>query len=272
MTIDYTFLHTVSGQFKAIGQASDLCCTRDMRPQNANYGCWQYQVVYAVRYLPAYYVEYYELAQLLAARSVGSTGLNIASFGAGLCPDYYALQHAMNGVTGFNYWGYDASPWEMRGHMPQQANNFSCLNVGVEQLRPLNVSWMDVFVFPKSLTDIAPTGQLANLAKLIAQVGKPKITFLNSYVRDPGNSSDASQTFDPVHQELSNAGYLWTYTSSVRKICAGHIGTKYPHYAAAATALFCPRQTPLCGVCEAMKNPMAKGDYSSYELREYERP
>lgn len=271
MTIDFTFLHTVSGHFKAIGQASDLCCTRDMRPQNANYGCWQYQVVYAVRYLPAYYVEYYELAELLAARSAGSVGLNIASFGAGLCPDYYALQHALNGVAPFYYWGYDAAPWEMRGHMPQQANNFSCLGASVNQLRPLNVSWMDVFVFPKSLTDIAQA-DLAYLASLIASAGKPKITFLNSYVRLPGNPSDASHTFNPVHNELSNAGYRWTYTSGVRKIYTGHIGTKYPHYAAAATALSCTRQTAQCGACEAIKNPMAKGDYSSYELREYVRP
>lgn len=272
MTIDYNFIKQTSDVFRAHAQTVDLCPTRNMRPDNANYACYEYQLVYGARYLPAYYVEYYDMATLLASRLAGhSTGVNIMSLGCGLCQDYHALTDALSGVVSFNYWGYDITAWDAFKIMPPPGTNFSYLNSGVQFFRPLNVAGIDAFVFPKSLSDIDPVS-MAHLASVIATTDRSRLFFLNSYVRNGGQPYGSLGT---IHNALIGAGFTQAPTLGPYHISADRITDRYPKFDSCVGKISCPKfsiTNANCSNCEAVKYPMLSGNYSYFELREYVRP
>ncbi|MBF0250109.1 MAG: hypothetical protein HQL35_05690, partial [Alphaproteobacteria bacterium] len=155
MVIQSNFIHDIVVNFRnALPTPPQLCEAKDDAYSMEDYANEEWQKVYALRLLPAYYFEYCDLAADLNRRAAGDCkSLNVASFGCGLCQDYHALSH--NLTVPFSYTGYDAVDWAARAYMPKTKNNFRFINRGVEGLTTSDVQAMDVFFFPKSLTDIA---------------------------------------------------------------------------------------------------------------------
>lgn len=268
--MNYDFIKNASEAFRAYGQY-DLCPARGMRPSNQNYPVLEYQIVYGARYLPAYFVEYYEMACLLANRLVGKgVSLNISSIGCGLCQDYYAIYNALYGVAPFNYWGYDAAAWEMHRLLPTPGENFSYLNSSVRYFRTLNVRGVDVFVFPKCLSDL-DFDCLSHLASVIATTDRKTLYFLISYVRRGG---EVFGSFDLIDRTLAQAGFYQNYYSG-RIDGAGRISDKYELFDSCVDRIDCSRfdvQNGECGQCEVVMHPIKSAGFFCYELREYVRP
>lgn len=269
--MNYDFIRDASQAFRAYGQYADLCPARAMRPSNLNYPIWEYQVVYGARYLPAYYVEYYEMACLLASRLAGQwKSLNIASIGCGLCQDYYAISNALYGIAGFNYWGYDAVAWDAHRALPPPDNNFSYLNSSVKYFRSLNVRGIDVFVFPKSLSDL-DFSCLTHLASVIASTDRRVLYFLNSYVR---KNDEIYGSFNLIDQALSRANFKLNYQRGPMEVGNGRISDKYELFDSCVDKIECAKfdvQNSDCSQCEVVMHPIKSAGFSCYELREYVR-
>lgn len=272
MAVDLQFIKSVSGAFRAEGEASNLCCTKRMKPANANYSSYEYQLVYGARYLPAYYVEYVEAAQLLASRLPDRAAIAICSLGCGLCQDYHAFSHALRGVADFIYVGCDAVDWTARSLMPPAEGNFSFIESGVQSLNAEYVQYFDVFAFPKSLTDIQRSGCLPHLASVVGATNKKRLFFVNSYV---SNDAYYYGSFEVIEEELFRAGFSLAYSDGPWRVSAGRIDDKYPGFDSSVGKINCERSdlsSADCRECEAQKHPIKLGEYSYYELREYSRP
>lgn len=174
----------VDNFFDAINSREDLCKISRSEHTLEFYKQHAYQELYALRFLPAYYFEYCVLAEKLYGRvRQNYSHLNIASFGCGLSPDYYALRDNLHKVT-FSYTGFDAVQWSSQKHMPAVGSNHQFVFKSVQNITAHELSNIDVFVFPKSIGDIRNSGEnvIEALAQKIASTKKDKIFFLNSYV------------------------------------------------------------------------------------------
>lgn len=171
----------------------EKCCTQDQ----SGYDNHLSDALYVKRYFSAYYTEHCVLANnlYLAARERGIKNLNIASFGCGLFIDFFALNDNLREID-FSYSGYDLFGWGKMGgfsqsFLPKQAFYYK---KSVLDLTQREINAFDVFVFPKSLSDIRNGFNSANgldikndncikdFAEKIAATTKDRIFFLNSYV------------------------------------------------------------------------------------------
>lgn len=275
MPINFDFIRRASGKFRTRAETLEscglnLCDARYMKPINENYPNVAYQVVYGARYLYAYYVEYYEMASLLADHLAGKAReLDIVSIGCGLCPDYYALLHAFNGTLSFNYRGYDAVAWKARDLLiPVSPPNFFCWDTGVEHLSACDIMSVDVYVFPKSLTDIPPH-VISYLASVIATTDKRELFFLNSYVRDENHPSGDIGPFSPIRQSLLENGFREQFGDQISNPPIELIHRKYRQNRSGVQLVACPKQNPLhCANCNVVKEPILNS-YFSYQLLLY---
>jgi len=178
MNIDSNFIFNVVSRIHGHLQSQNLCPYASWTPGNANYSDGNYQGIYAVRYLPAYYFEYAILAEILHTRVIAGqyTALNIASFGCGLYPDYFALEHNFTAVP-FNYTGYDSCAWQTRSLMPPTNRGIILNHQPIDTITTQELNTFDVFIFPKSIGDIHATSVLDAFAKKIAATAKSRIFF-----------------------------------------------------------------------------------------------
>lgn len=275
MNIDPGFVRTLLSSFWGARPTGKALCEAATGDYNQAYYAFEpSQIVYALRFLPAYYFEYCALAADLYPRVVGSQEVNFLSLGCGLCPDYFAIQHNLRNIP-FSYYGCDAVDWTAFRLMPATGSNFVRSVAAAEAIVEDDLHWADVYLFPKSLGDIkGPTLEI--VAKRIAQTPKKRIFFLNSYVTYSFAIAGNRAPFYAVHQELLNAGFSCqddvsvAYRMGETECALRRINSSFDfpseyelrceHYPAVQTG---------CGGCEAKRSPLFKNTRMSYAVLEY---
>jgi len=275
MYVDSKFISDVVNGFAEVCPGdSQLCVAKDMFGA-PNYASEVFQYVYAMRYVPAYYFEYCVLASELSSRVKGYAHLNVASIGAGLCQDYYALRD--NVKIPFTYSAYDAVQWAARARMPPVGDNFNIVAKSAQKISAGDLADVDVYFFPKSLSDIAGSGNgvLSAFGGNIAATKKKRLFFLVSYVSAGINKSPASQDFSDIDKALTAAGF--STTDQVRGsfyrgdkngegLRALHQNFIYP----SNVKISCSSQDGLkCIKCDAIKSPIYKNTHMSFSIMEY---
>ncbi|WP_252090849.1 hypothetical protein [Pseudomonas sp. MWU13-3659] len=241
-----------------------------------------YQKLYVLRYFPAYYLEYCILASLLKRRLGDAySSVQIASFGCGVCPDFHALKANLEGLD-FDYIGYDSCQWSTRKLIAlEESDSLGFQHVHIKSLTPVDLDEVDVFIFPKSISDLGQTGGLEHLAETIAATEKHRVFFLNSFVYGGGDRDDSDlRRFDIIHAALERKGFI---TLDDRETT--HIGRKgmgrgrslraithdyaYPQ----AHFITCARKGSKaeCQGCNVVKYPVVTNNFMGFQLLEYNR-
>ncbi|MGE1174807.1 hypothetical protein [Pseudomonas sp. BW7P1] len=266
-------------------KGKNWCKIATLAPVNESYKYLSYQKLYALRFIPAYYFEYCALADELCTRlnELKVKSVTVASLGCGLCPDYYALNDNMKGVE-FDYVGFDRVHWSTRRLMPDTGENFTFDVRFAHALESEEISSFDVFVFPKSIRDIAESsdGALERLAQSLAGTSKKRIYFMNSFVCTKGQRSLDVDFFNVIHEALVGVGFE-CLNDHEQTYFKEHPYTKAP-YAALNTInrnfvypnegrIVCPNVGEMdeCGVCNVIKSPIFSNEFMDYQLLEYVR-
>lgn len=268
-----------------MGDYDSWCDIARFEPSGSHYADERYQKVYALRYFPAYYLEYCILANRLRERVEGRYDyLRVSSFGCGLAPDYYALRDNLRDIA-FDYQGYDHFPWATQPLVPLPDANFGFSHESITSLNFSDISNVDVFIFPKSIGDIASSAPhaMSYVSKLIASSPKARIFFLNSYVAS-GIGYDSSpdlKLFKIIHDELLISGFK-TNDNWNKSRCAGDmsnpngVGLRTVHYKFSYPSEYiitCGRKenVSLCNSCIVVKSPIFTNKFIDYQLVEYYR-
>lgn len=255
------------------------CDIASIEPEGDNYKKKLYQLLYTLRYFPAYYLEYCVLADALRQRVSGKYNtLNVASFGCGVCTDYYALKDNLAGVK-FQYVGYDRCEWSSQKYLPEiSSENFSFEFFVTHSFELGDLDDVDVFVFPKSIGDIAAGNGLEHLANVIASTKKEKIFFLNSYVSNGSeNMSSNAGYFKVVHNALESEGFITNDKVNAAQykgqFGAGLRSIEYDFCYPEKYLITCDDQgtKTLCSQCGVVKRPVMTNRFMEYQILEYVR-
>ncbi|MDG2632745.1 hypothetical protein P7M35_23185 [Vibrio parahaemolyticus] len=252
-----------------------LCNLSGFTPENANYSNLEYQKLYALKYLPAYYFEYSVLAKNLNDRlkQLKLDKVKVLSLGCGLIPDYYALEHNLSCVE-FEYYGVDACKWEARAYLPSyNSEKVNLYTDTVDKLTSKHVSAFDVIVFPKSIGDIDSNANLNNLAAEIAKTTKNKLYFLNSFVSYSVQNKEHIKLFEKIHDKLLGAGFTTSdkHRSSFyfgSRLGIGLKGINYNFNYHSDGFELCEED---CDGCSVIKSPILTNHYMDFQILEYSR-
>jgi hypothetical protein len=286
MRISRDFIHeTVMSYHNSFMTDANWCKIATLAPVNDSYLIRKYQKLYALRFVPAYYFEYCVLASELRLRlkTLNIDSVNIASFGCGLSPDYYALEENLYDIS-FEYVGFDQAQWSTQDLMPARGGNYRFEHEYANGLEDEALEEFDVFVFPKSIKDIVDSGKdsLSDLANLIAASPKKRIFFMNSFVCTKGQRSLDAEYFDVIHDQLVNAGYVCkddNTTTCYRKhpytgekfawLISINGDFRYPDEG----RILCPDKgsNSDCNVCNVIKSPILSNEFMDYQFLEYEK-
>lgn len=260
---------------------STWCEISGTSPEGHNYKRWSYQKLYTLRYFPAYYLEYCVLAEELNDRLKNhQQKITVASFGCGICADYFALQDNLEGIA-FDYVGYDIFKWTQKKLIPRTTGpNFSFNHFTTDSFKNGDLDDIDVFFFPKSIGDIQAGGGLEHLANVISSTTKKRIFFLNSYVSNGSETkSENAGYFQLIHDKLTSAGFKtsddvggsrWLgdeFGDGLKKVCSDF---NYPE----EYFISCSQQGkfPRCSSCGVVKRPVMTNRFMDFNLLEYSRP
>lgn len=277
MNIDQDFIRTTVLSFhRSLMRDGFLCDHSNLLPLNGNYDDEIYQKIYALKYLPAYYFEYCILANALLKRlnKNNTTDINIASMGCGLYPDYFALLHNLTGIN-FNYYGYDVCRWETRKLLPEGNDNLYLASRSVDHISAKLLGKFDVFIFPKSISDIEQSSDIKQFAQDIAKTKKRKLYFLNSYVNTSYDQPSVHvKIFEHIHNELIRHDFQTTDDHNVTQYMGNaKTGLKaidarfdYPNECKA----LCSEKENECE-CKVGDSPILTNKYLDYQILEYSR-
>lgn len=284
MVVSWQFINKMVMSYHASFMGdNDWCSIATLPPVNGSYFIQKYQKLYALRFLPAYYFEYCALADALRLRlgSRNISSVNVASFGCGLAPDYYALKDNLQGVS-FTYVGIDQSQWPTQGLMPAKGANYSFKHDYVYDLTAKDLKDYDVFVFPKSIRDIyeSKATALSSLAKSIASSPKKRLFFLNSFVCTKGLRSLDADLFNVIHDRLVSAGFVCQDNNAVTSYLPHpQTGDKFAWLATIDSGFYYPNAGRIvcasrgkksdCGVCNVVKSPIFSNEFMDYQFLEY---
>ncbi|KNC92868.1 hypothetical protein [Trabulsiella odontotermitis] len=278
MNIERDFIHEVVNNFyNSIMQDGDLCGYSDASPANGNYDDEIYQKLYALKYLPAYYFEYCVLATKLVNRlkNNGADEINVSSFGCGLYPDYFALLHNLQDIE-FDYYGYDICKWKTRNLLPESEDNLCLKTMSISNITQTALDDTDVFIFPKSLGDIAENIDMPSFARKIASTPKDTVYFLNSFITVNHNlNRHHVELFSHFHDALLKQGFTTDDPSDETFYRGDHefqglkginYGFDYPD-----GIHLCEEGAELDCKCRVVHSPVMKNSYMNYQILEYTR-
>lgn len=277
MIINGNFIQEVVSRIHANISNQSLCSYANWTPLNGNYSDSTYQGIYALRYLPAYYFEYAVLANILSCRIRQGEydSLNIASFGCGLYPDYFALEHNLT-HTHFTYVGYDSSDWQTRKLMPDARLPLILSNQPIDDINEATLGLFDVFIFPKSIGDIGSTSNLDVFAEKIGNTKKNRLFFLNSFIiKDNINNENEVALFSKLHEKLLSKGFMTNdnHEQTKHKGAAGSalwlINNNYQY--PSGFALCTLNKTQCSTNCAVRYSPILTNKNMGFQFLEYKR-
>lgn len=280
MIIKTKFIDEMLQQFfSSFDNEQDWCEVSGSNPNIDAYGKHKYQKLYCLKYLPAYYFEYCALASKLHDRlnANDQDEICVASFGCGLSPDYYALEHNL-GNKKFKYEGFDAFEWSMRKLMPDVGDNFNFNLSNVMRLRDDEINKYDVFIFPKSIGDINDSSgeAIQHLANVISNSVKKRIYFLNSYVSKDIQNISHINLFEIIHERLIESGFSTsddhrkTFYSGNR-LGQGLKGINYNFNYDSNFCIVCKDEDHSCRGCNVVKSPILTNKFMDFQILEYIR-
>ncbi|KNC91732.1 hypothetical protein GM31_01685 [Trabulsiella odontotermitis] len=278
MNVERGFIHEVVNTFyDSIMTDGDLCDYSDSSPENGNYDDAVYQKLYALKYLPAYYFEYCILASELYKRlKINDIDeIVVSSFGCGLYPDYFALMHNLEEID-FDYYGYDICEWETRDLLPDSEDNLHLYTRSISDITQTALDNTDVFIFPKSLGDIAENIDMQKFASDIAKTPKDTVYFLNSFISLNHNlNRHHVELFSHFHDEMVKQGFTTgdksgeTYyrgSKQFQGLKAIDSGFDYPQ-----GINLCEEGSELDCKCRVVHSPVLTNSYMDYQILEYTR-
>lgn len=268
--------------YSSLMKDGDLCRHTTTTPVNDQYSDTIYQKIYTLRYYPAYYFEYSELAHTLYLSLFNKkyNSINIASLGCGLYPDYFALKHNLKNID-FHYDGYDCCEWSTRSLLPNIDINVSIFNQSVDKIIQEKINSYDVFIFPKSISDIGQKeGSIQTLGSKIANTSKNRVFFLNSFINGNLNHvSNHTKIFNVIHTKMLDSGFQ-VNESPTKTRFVGEFNDGQGQGLNAINSSFeypqefinrCSKKTAECGNCEVTKSPILKNTYTDYQVLEYNK-
>lgn len=274
---------TVMSYHASFSADKNWCNISALAPVNTSYAKRKYQKIYALRFIPAYYFEYCALASLLRSRlnALKIKDVKIASFGCGLCPDYYALEENLLGID-FEYVGFDRVHWSTQDLMPAKGDNFSFRVELADGLDEGEIDDFDVFIFPKSIRDIADSDDeaLVDLARSLSGSPKKRIFFMNSFVCTKGQRSLDTPYFTVIHDALLEAGFscqddhketFYRKKPGSDKSYAALISINNNFVYPGQGFVVCPERGSMddCETCNVVKRPIFSNEFMDYQLLEY---
>lgn len=167
-----------------------------------------YQQKYILKYYGAYFCELYGMYKEYFENFDG-TELNVLSLGCGSGIDCEALNRVIIDLDldiAINYVGVDIVDWNYRPQFTWATFKLMCIS----KLAAKDIRNVDLFVFPKSLTEL-DEDKLKIIGKLIAKSSrKDCIYFLNTYVTDDADDSnrvDGIKQFGVINKNLKANGW-----------------------------------------------------------------
>lgn len=178
-----------------------------------NYQSKVNQQKYIIKYYGAYFCELYGMFKKFL-NSFSGNELNILSIGCGSGVDCEALNRACidsNRIIDKKYMGIDIVNW----HYRPDFNWSSFKTINADAINSSDVEDVDLFVFPKSLTELSIKTR-EHIGYIIASCSKKNTihiinTYVTNYPANPNNVDGISQ-FGTIHYALNNNA--WTCTSS----------------------------------------------------------
>ncbi|MEZ8082411.1 hypothetical protein [Enterovibrio norvegicus] len=171
------------------------------------------QQKYILKYYGAYFCELYGMYEKFI-REFKENELTVLSFGCGSGVDCEALNRVIVDLgknIEINYVGIDIVNWNYRPNFPWATFKTMCAS----EIKTSDVADVDLFVFPKSLTELSKETR-GRIGELISQgSSKEHIFFINTYVTDnavDGNRVDGIAQFSTINNILKNAN--WSCSSS----------------------------------------------------------
>ncbi|EHV5557759.1 hypothetical protein VXI18_004099 [Vibrio parahaemolyticus] len=162
--------------------ANQWCSLNGTELSVNSYADITYQQKYIIKYFSAYFCEYYEMYYKFFTDFEGDH-VNILSIGCGAGIDCYALNRVLidKGVrVDINYIGLDCVDWSYRPAFDWAIFKKGCIS----SLGASDVQYVDLVVFPKSLTELSNEHR-CDFANLLAKSNEQQnVYFINTYVTD----------------------------------------------------------------------------------------
>ena len=201
-------------------ELDDICNISDYKPDNGKYDNENYQYIYALRYLTAYYFEYCEMAHYFneIVKDLKDFTPSILSLGCGLGQDYIALLNNLICLEEFKYSGYDVVDWsKTRQYIFGTTFDQKFFNKSISEVK--DIKKYNTFIFPKSIMDIYEqkdsSGRqgylIEEFAGKISKSNQRKMFFLNSYVINEEIKKQSLKShmepFGKIDEYLNKEGY-----------------------------------------------------------------
>ncbi|MBT3817536.1 MAG: hypothetical protein HOE80_03765 [Candidatus Magasanikbacteria bacterium] len=151
------------------------------------------QADYLLRYYGMYFTSYYATYRRFLRKYeaiFSQKRLHILSIGTGSGIDFFALNRAIEDLLlenkikrrqQYHYTGIDPVAWNYQ----PISTKFHFKQIDIKKLTPQDIENVDLFIFPRSLSDIERTDPLSltRLARLVSNhTNRDRLFFINSYV------------------------------------------------------------------------------------------
>lgn len=167
------------------------------------------QQYYLLRFLPAYFVEYFHIYSRLLGENFINNKYNILSIGCGCGLDFWGIKFASelnNSETEIVYTGMDIVEWEYWDSCDEEVY---FLNEDIGEISKLDEEEYNIIIFPKSVGEF-DDNSFANLKESLKNTifKKDKIAIIASLRSsriefDKGRMKDIIKIFENVHEYKS---------------------------------------------------------------------
>lgn len=228
-------MNEIFGDFiKKIEQLNYFCELKDLRfdgEKIPNYNNIIIQQCYLLRYLPAYFMEYYMVYKIMIDEKLIDDNLKVVSMGSGCDIDYWGLYYAVREKfdnIDISYVGADKINWKYIEKLPNTRYKHKIKNI--EMFRGFGDN-VNVIVFPKSIGEF--DGKCwEHINKMIIKTNfRPTSLVIISFNRKTRQNLDGKRFEEIVQTLISNHNYKTDYSINKHYNCgAGSIKSDYPYF------------------------------------------
>lgn len=260
-------------------------CDLDISNFNAKgYSVKAHQKAYILKYYAAYFCELYRAYGRFIDNFSGNN-LNVLSIGCGSgvdCEALYRVNIDRGRGLNINYVGVDIVDWDYRPNFHWASFQNKCAS----SISKSDVCDVDLYVFPKSLTELSIEAREHIANTIIENSQKDKIYFVNTYVTNNPNYSNyvnGLSQFRTINNKLTKSS--WCYLSDPNLYWylknTGWLGNTFDFFSipnditpfVRELKSNCSNQVDdeKCRECEVGFLPIFNGNYLAYGVIDYEK-